>query len=114
MLGLAGPTVLGNVASGRVATPHPYTLAAGLSGTIRNAGLGGPDRLTAAAVAEAMIPEWRAPEAPPPSLAEPPSAASPAWRPAPGTAPAPPAPSVSTPPPTAVEEAAGEEFNLVN
>jgi uncharacterized protein YkwD len=104
ILGLADPTVLGNVASDGVATPYPYTIAAGPNGTIRNAGLGGPDRLTAAAVAEAMIPAWRAPEVPRPV------AAAPAWRPAPGTAPAPPAASVSSP----VAGAAGQEFTLVN
>ncbi len=107
MLGLAGPSVMGTVSSGRVASPHPHTVTAGVIATMRSIGLGGPDRLTP--VAEAQLHQ-----VPPPSPADQSQAAPPAWRPAPGLAPAPPPPSVSTPPPTAVAGPAGEEFNLVN
>ncbi len=104
ILGLAGPTVLGNVSPGRGAAHHPPTVTAGMIATTRSAGLGGPDRLTAAAVAEAKLHE-----VPPPSVADQPPAAPPAWRPAPGAAPAPPAASVSSP-----VGAAGQEFALLN
>jgi len=65
----------------------------------------GPDRLTAAAAAEAKLHE-----VPPPSVADQPSPAQPAWRPAPATVPAPPATSVASP----VGGAAGQEFTLIN
>src|SRR5712692_3665731 len=103
MLGLAGPTVMETDWSGRVAITHPHIVTAGAIGTIRNAGLGGPDRLTA--VAEATLHE-----VPPLSVAAQPPAVPPAWRPAAGAAPAPPAASVSRP----VGGAAGQEFTLIN
>jgi uncharacterized protein YkwD len=109
ILGVAGPIVLGSVAPSRGAI-HPQAVAAAMITTIRSAGLAGPDRLTAAAVAEAKLHEV------PPPLADQPAAAAPAWRPAPGAAPAPPAPpappaaTVSSP----VGGAAGQEFVLIN
>jgi uncharacterized protein YkwD len=110
ILGLAGPIVLGSVAPSRGAI-HPQAVAAAMITTIRSAGLAGPDRLTAAAVAEAMLHQ-----VPPPSLADQPPAAPPAWRPAPGAAPA--APTAAAPPAASASNpvggAAGQEFTLVN
>jgi uncharacterized protein YkwD len=110
ILGLAGPIVLGSLAPSRGAI-HPQAMAAAMITTIRSAGLAGPDRLTAAAVAEAKLHE-----VPPPSLADQPASAAPAWRAASGAAPAPPAPPA---PPAAtasspVGGAAGQGFALIN
>lgn len=111
ILGLTVPTVLGSVWPGRGATPYPQTVTAGTIARIRSAGLGGPDRLTAAAVAEAKLHE-----VPPPSVADRPPAVPPARRPAPGAAPAaaaapaPPATGVSSP----IGGAVGQEFALAN
>jgi uncharacterized protein YkwD len=105
ILGLAVPTVLGSVSPGRPATHHPQTVTAAVIATVRSGGLGGPDRLAAAAVAEAKLHE-----VPPPSVADQPPAAQPAWRPAPVAVPAPPATSASSP----VGGAAGQELTLIN
>jgi len=105
ILGLAVPTVLGSVSPSRGATHNPQTATAAVIATIRSAGLAGPDRLAAAAVAEA-----RFHEVPPPSVAAQPPAAAPARRPAPGAVSAPAATSVPSP----VGGAAGQEFTLIN
>jgi len=105
VLGLAVPTVLGSVSPSRGATQHEDTVTAAVIATIRSTALAGPDRLRAAAVAEAKLHE-----VPPPSVAHQPSAAQPAWRPAPAAVPAPAATSVAVP----VGGAAGQEFTLIN
>ena len=95
ILGLAVPTVLGSVSPSRGATHNPQTVTAAVIATIRSAELAGPDRLAAAAVAEA-----RFHEVPPPSVAAQP----------PGAVSAPAATSVPSP----VGGAAGQEFTLIN